>query len=162
MDAGAIRIVEVAPTSPPAEQALHAYLDDVASRYYGRPATDAELEAALAEHPTDDLVAPHGVFLLAMLDDEVCGCVGLVRVEDQVGEVRRLYVGREHRRLGLGRRLMTEVEHRCRAMGMVELRLDTRRDLVESQRLYASLGYRETPPHSGGPYSDHWYRKRLA
>lgn len=160
MDA-AITIDAVDPTSPAALLGLRSYLDDVASRYYGRPATAEELEAALREHPSDDLVAPHGVFLLATDGDEVCGCVGLAHLEDRVGEVRRLHVAAPYRRLGLGRRLMTDVEDHARRMGMVELRLDTRRDLVESQRLYTSVGYREIPPYSGGPYSDHWYSKPL-
>lgn len=46
-------------------------------------------------------------------------------------------------------------------MGFTTLRLDTRSDLVESQRLYESDGYSETPPHSGGPFSDRWYGKAL-
>jgi ribosomal protein S18 acetylase RimI-like enzyme len=157
----AITIQTVDPTSPAARQALRSYLDDVASRYYGRPATAEEVDAALAEHPSDDLVAPHGVFLLATDGANVCGCVGLAWVEDRFGEVRRLHVASAHRRSGLGRRLMAEVEDHARRMGMTELRLDTRRDLVESQALYESLGYREIPPYSGGPYSDHWYSKPL-
>lgn len=56
---------------------------------------------------------------------------------------------------------MLEVEHRARGIGLAELRLDTRSDLFESQRLYESLGYSETPPHSGGPFSDRWYGKTL-
>ena len=56
---------------------------------------------------------------------------------------------------------MLEIEDRARGMGCTQLRLDTRSDLIESQRLYTSLGYREAPAHSGGPYSDRWYQKPL-
>ena len=157
-----VEVTAVAPTSVAARRALRAYLDDVASRFYGRPVTAEELESALAEHPSDDLVEPHGVLLVAAVDGgDVCGCVGLARVEERLGEVRRLHVAESRRGHGLGRRLMTEIEQRARAMGLRDLRLDTRRDLVESHRLYESLGYRETPPHCGGPYSDRWYSKRL-
>jgi len=155
-----IRAVE--PTSASADHAMRAYLHDVASSYHRRPATPDELETALLEHPSNDLIAPDGVFLVATTSaDVVCGCVALARVTPGVGEVRRLHVARRFRRLGLGRRLMLEVEHRARGMGFAQLRLDTRSDLVESQRLYESLGYCETPPHSGGPYSDIWYGKLL-
>lgn len=158
-----IDVTAVDPASASADQAVRAYLHDVASRYYGRPATAGELEAALSEHPTDDLVAPHGAFLVATTGaDVVCGCVALARVGPDVGEVRRLHVAAAFRRVGLGRRLMEEVEHRARDMGLVELRLDTRDDLVESQRLYESLGYVETPPHSCGPYAERWYSKTLS
>jgi len=56
---------------------------------------------------------------------------------------------------------MLEVESRARDMGLASLRLDTRSDLVESQRLYESLGFRDTAPYSGGPFSDRWYSKDL-
>jgi ribosomal protein S18 acetylase RimI-like enzyme len=157
-----IEISAVAPTSASAELALRAYLHDVGSRYYRRPITADELHTALSQHPIDDLVEPHGVFLVARVGvDVVCGCVALARVAAGVGEVRRLHVAQRFRRRGLGRRLMLEVEDRARNMGLVALRLDTRSDLVESQRLYTSLGYTESPAHSGGPFSDRWYGKSL-
>lgn len=141
---------------------MRAYIADVASRYYRRPATTLEVDAALSQHPADDLVAPHGVFLVATTGlDVVCGCVALARITRDVGEVRRLHVAPSFRGRGLGRMLMLEVEERARTMGFSQLRLDTRNDLIESQRLYASLGYLDSPPHSGGPFSDRWYRKAL-
>ncbi|MCD4524191.1 hypothetical protein [Nocardioides sp. cx-173] len=71
-----VGVSAVAPTSAAAVQAMRAYLHDVASRYYGRPVTADELQAALSQHPSDDLVAPHGVFLVARIGvDVVCGCV---------------------------------------------------------------------------------------
>lgn len=157
-----IRVQAVPPTSALAHHAMRSYIRDVASRYYSRPATDAEIEAGLAQHPTDDMEPPHGFFLVATTDtDSTCGCVALARVDAAVGEVRRLHVDPATRRQGLGRRLMLDVEARARHMGLTALRLDTRNDLVESQRLYESLGYLEAPPHSGGPFSDRWYRKAI-
>ena len=126
------------------------------------PARDPlRVETALVEHPPRPL-APQGVFLVATTHAEVvCGCVGLARVVPDVGEIRRLHVERRLRRLGLGRRLMLEIEDRARGMGCTQLRLDTRSDLIESHRLSTSLGYREAPAHSGGPILDRWYQKPL-
>jgi len=157
-----LEIAAVAPTSAVAVQAMRAYTCDVASSYYRRPATTAEVEAGLVQHPSADLVPPTGLFLVATDgDDVVGGCVALARVDHEVGEVRRLHVVAALRRLGLGRRLMLEVESRAREMGLASLQLDTRSDLVESQRLYESLGFRDTAPYPGGPFSDRWYRKDL-
>ncbi len=44
---------------------MRAYICDVASSYYRRPATTAEVQAALVQHPSDDLVPPTGLFLVA-------------------------------------------------------------------------------------------------
>ncbi|MBE7325603.1 GNAT family N-acetyltransferase [Nocardioides sp. Y6] len=159
---GAIEVRIVAPGSAAAQAAQLGYLADVAARYYGRPATAEEMEAALRDHPIDELVAPDGLFLVATDSvGSVCGCVGLARMENRSGEVRRLHVHRQFRGRGLGRRLMTDLEHRARRMGIVDLRLDTRRDLVESQHLYEALGYHRSTPHSGGPYAEVFFTKSL-
>lgn len=60
------------------QRILHAYLDDVVSRCYGRPVTHDEMTAALYEFPGDDLVEPDGVLLVARVDGRasavsVCG-----------------------------------------------------------------------------------------
>jgi ribosomal protein S18 acetylase RimI-like enzyme len=65
------------------------------------------------------------------------------------------------RRRGLGSRLLDHLEARARDHRVATLRLDTRRDLVEARRLYASHGYREVRPFGHGPYSDHWFEKQL-
>lgn len=55
---------------------LHAYLDDVGSRYHGRPVTDDEMTVALRES-SDDLIKPDGLLLVARVDGRPSGCVGL-------------------------------------------------------------------------------------
>jgi hypothetical protein len=70
----------IAVTSPVAEEArrvLWAYFDDVASRYYGRPATEGEIAAAMREDPSDDLTPPRGLLLVAQERENVLGCAGL-------------------------------------------------------------------------------------
>ena len=87
----------------------------------------------MAQHPTDDLVAPHGAFLVATAGaGVVCSCVGLARVTSAIREVRRSHVDPSFRGRGLGHRLMLEVEHRPQEIGFGELRLDTRHDLIRA------------------------------
>ena len=155
-------LVEVAaPGSDDARGVLRAYTDEVASRFYGRPATAAEVDAALEAHPSDDLAPPRGLFLLARSPTAVLGCAGLHLLPAAVGEVKRVYVTPAARGRGLGRRLMGEVEHHARQHAVTLLRLDTRADLVEARGLYAALGYQEVPAFDGGPYAEHWYAKSL-
>jgi hypothetical protein len=49
-----ILIEVVAPSSSAAGQALRSYIDDVASSYYGRQATDEEIDTALREDPNNE------------------------------------------------------------------------------------------------------------
>ena len=51
----------MSPESAAARQVLRAYFAEVASRYYGRPATDEEVAAAMREEPSDDLTPPGGL-----------------------------------------------------------------------------------------------------
>ena len=96
--AGRVRVEAVAPDGVAARAALRLYFDDVASRYYGRQATGAEIDEALADDPSDDLVPPDGVLLVALADADadapatVVGCAGLRVLPGGIGEVCRVFV----------------------------------------------------------------------
>ncbi len=155
----------IAVTSPAAEEArriLRAYFDDVASRYYGRPAAGDEIAAAMREDPSDDLAPPRGLLLVAREKADVLGCAGLRLLPGHVAEVTRVFVVPAARRRGLGSRLLDCLEEHARRHRVAALRLDTRRDLIEARRLYARHGYREVAPFSSGPYADHWFEKTLS
>jgi GNAT superfamily N-acetyltransferase len=156
-----VTISIASPDADDGRRVLRAYFADLVSRYHGRPATDEEIDAALAEEPSDDLAPPHGLFLLAYREQEVIGCGGLRLLPAGLGEVTRLFVVPGARGQGLGARLLDELESAARARGLTRMRLDTRGDLVEARRLYARHGYREVPPFSAGPYSEHWFAKAL-
>jgi ribosomal protein S18 acetylase RimI-like enzyme len=157
--------VAVEPTHPdsgPARRILRGYFDEVVGRYHGRPATEEEIDSAIRDDPSDDLAPPAGVLLVARERRAVLGCAGLRLLPGGVGEVTRVFVVPSARGTGLGERLMRELEVHARVLGARELRLDTRRDLVEAQGLYARIGYEQTAPFNDGPYADRWFRKRLA
>jgi GNAT superfamily N-acetyltransferase len=158
---GDVSIDRAAPSSGDARSALWAYIDDVASRWYGRPATDKEIATAVLDDPSDDLVAPHGAFLIARRGGAVVGCGGLRLLVDGVGEIKRLFVAPSARGHGLGRRLMLELEQLAQTEGVHTLRLDTRADLIEARALYAALGYVEVPAFNEGRYAQHWFAKDL-
>ncbi|MGC9664999.1 GNAT family N-acetyltransferase [Planosporangium sp. 12N6] len=155
--------VEVVPVGrADAADLLREYVTEVVSRYYHRPATDAEVDAATDGDPGAGLAPPGGLFLLARLDGGPAGCVGLRLVGPEVAEIKRLYVRPRTRGLGGGALLLGAVERAARDLGASSVRLDTRHDLVEARRLYARHGYVETAPYSDDPYADHWFGKCLA
>jgi len=156
-------VIEVVP---PGDQAarwvLRAYFDEVASRHYGRPATEDEIAAAMREDPSDDLARPRGLFLVAREEAAVLGCAGLRLLPGRTGEVTRVFVVPAARRRGLGSRLLNCLEDHARRHGVTTLRLDTRRDLTEARRLYVRHGYQEVQPSSHGRYVDHSFEKALS
>ncbi|WUH88517.1 GNAT family N-acetyltransferase [Amycolatopsis sp. NBC_00438] len=141
---------------------MHEYMDEVASRYYGRPATEAELESALADEPGTDLVAPTGAFLLGRRDGVLAGCVGTRVVEPGISELTKMYVKPAHRGSGAAPRLVAAAEDAARRLGARLMRLDTRDDLVEARALYARTGYTEVAPFNDDKYAEHWFEKALS
>lgn len=154
-------IREEAVDSAAAAALLRVYFADVASRYYGRPATDAELDAAMAEDPSDQLTPPRGAFLMAWWGDEPVGCVGLAPLTDGVLQLGRMFVVPTQRGRGLGARLLVAAEDVARERGARAIRLNTRRDLVEAQRLYRAHGYREIDAYVDEPYAEVFFEKLL-
>ena len=73
---------------------------------------DAELTAW-----SDDYAPPGGVLLLAVVGNDVAGCVAMRPYADAICEMKRLYVRPAYRGLGVGRRLATEVVEAAREAG---------------------------------------------
>jgi ribosomal protein S18 acetylase RimI-like enzyme len=72
-----------------------------------------------------------------------------------------MWVAPEARGLGLGRRLLTDLEARAAAGSARILRLETNAALTEAIGLYWAAGYREVAAFSDEPYGDHWFEKAL-
>jgi DNA-binding MarR family transcriptional regulator/ribosomal protein S18 acetylase RimI-like enzyme len=109
-----------------------------------------------------ELSLPRGVLLVARLHAQPVGC-GVVKGLRSGGpaEIKRLWVAPEARGLGLGRRLLQELELRATAAGAHTVRLDTNRSLTEAIALYRSSGYREIARFNDEPYAHHWFEKNL-
>ncbi|MDJ1137672.1 GNAT family N-acetyltransferase [Streptomyces iconiensis] len=157
----------IAPTpveDPESAATVRAYIDDIASRFYGRQATDEEIDASLVDEPERQLMPPHGAFLLARAegDDRVAGCVGVRLMEGgATAELKRVWVAPHARRRGLGSLLVEAAEREAAALGATAIRLDTRDDLVEARRLYERRGYVAIAPYNDSLYAEHWLEKKL-
>lgn len=146
---------------PDATDLLRAYFTELIARYSRRTATEAEIDAALADEPSDDLVPPTGLFLVARYGEQAVGCIALKQLTPQIAELKRVFVRSPFRGLGGGTRLLTAIERSARELGATAMRLDVRDDLVEARRLYARNGYVQIPPYSAARYADYWLEKQL-
>ncbi|PYY60614.1 GNAT family N-acetyltransferase [Curtobacterium sp. MCSS17_011] len=149
------------PGAARADAIVQAYLAEVASRWYGRAATSAEVDRAMVDEPFDDLQGDSGVFVIAADGGAAVACAG-VRFVGTVGELTKVFTVPEHRGRGVGSALLRQVEDVCRARGMTSLRLDTRAELAEARALYERLGFVRVDPFNDDPYSDRWYAKSIA
>jgi DNA-binding MarR family transcriptional regulator/predicted GNAT family N-acyltransferase len=154
--ASTVHIAALDPRHPHARRCIGAYLAELGSRFDGgfdparsRPADDEEL------------TPPAGLLLVATLHTDPVGCGALRLHCDMPAEIRRMWVSPTMRGLGLGRRLLTELEARAAAHGARTLRLETNRALTEAIGLYRAAGYHEVGAFNDEPYAHHWFEKTL-
>lgn len=157
----------IAPEAATGEDAvtLHrAYIDEVVTRYYRRPATREEIDEEFAGLSPEELTPPRGVLLVVRDGAEggrATGCAGVRVIAPGTAELKRVWVRPEARRHGLGAGLLEAAERAAADLGATAVRLDTRGDLVEARRLYARHGYAEIPRYHDDPYAEHFFEKRL-
>jgi ribosomal protein S18 acetylase RimI-like enzyme len=108
-----------------------------------------------------ELTMPAGLIVIARLKGQPVGCGALKFHADAPAELKRMWVSPEARGLGMGRRLLVELERLARDAGARTMRLETNGTLTEAIALYRSSGYREVPRFSDERYAHHWFEKRL-
>jgi ribosomal protein S18 acetylase RimI-like enzyme len=70
-----------------------------------------------------------------------------------------MWVDPRARGLGVGRRLLAELERHARESGVTTLRLETNRALQEAIGLYRAAGFTEVAPFNDEPHAHHWFAK---
>lgn len=156
LTASSVRVNEVRPQSRDAEFCLGHYFKELAERF------ETGFDPALSLAPTlNGFEPPRGTFLVMKLHGEPVGCGGFKPEENGAAYIKRMWVSPKARGLGLGRRILLELEDRARAMGHRMVRLETEKALTEAQQLYRSSGYREVPRFNDEPYAHHWFEKLL-
>jgi len=153
-------IETVDPSDPVANRIIRAYILDVASRWYGRPATTEEVDEALIDESYDDLLGLSGALLVALDAGHGIGCAG-VRFTGDYAELTKFFTLPNHRGRGVGSRLLREIERVCGARAIGTIRLDTRAELKEACALYERFGFERVDAFNDEPYSDRWYAKAL-
>jgi len=154
MVASMVRLSVLDPRHPHARACVRAYFTELASRFDG--GYDPSLDISVSD---EEMTQPAGLFLVAVLHDEPVGCGALKFRPDAQAEVKRMWVAPLVRGLGLGRRLLTELERRAAAQNVRTVRLDTNRNLSEAINMYRTSGYSEVPAFNQGPYIHHWFEK---
>jgi ribosomal protein S18 acetylase RimI-like enzyme len=95
--------------------------------------------------------APGGCLLLALAQNQPVGCVALRRLEEQICEMKRLYVKPPFRHLKIGQTLVERILAEARTLGYERMQLDTLPAMTSAQKLYQALGFQEIAPYRFNP-----------
>jgi len=126
------------------------------------PLGDAvDLETEIAAGPPRELNEPGGVLLLARVDGDPAGLGGVRHLDTGVAEVKSMFVSPAHRGIGLGRRILAELERVAAERGCRAVRLDTSSYLTEAIGLYRAAGYSEVPAYNSNEKADLWFERQL-
>jgi DNA-binding MarR family transcriptional regulator/GNAT superfamily N-acetyltransferase len=155
MTAGMVEVAPIDPAEPQAQRCVNAYFAELNTRF--ATGFDPTQSIPADEH---ELRPPAGVLLLASLQGNPIGC-GAIKFHDNApAEIKRMWVAHSARGLGIGRRLLTELEAHAAGRGTRTVRLETNELLTEAISLYRSAGYVEVAPFNDEPYAHHWFEKQ--
>ena len=119
-----------------ASSLYHAAIDELERRYGG--VDDGPVMVA------DELRPPRGLFLVARVESDLAGGVGLRPIgvaTEHLGEVKRLWVRPDLRRRGIAEALMAKVLERARGLGYARLYLETGFAQPEALAFYEKIGW---------------------
>jgi len=152
-------LVELRPTDPAqpdAKACFQHYFVELERR--SNSCLDPATLIAAKPH---ELRPPAGLLLVAYLHSEPVGCGAVKHHADAPSEIKRMWVAETARGLGIGRRLLAELEASAARSGATRARLETNRRLTEAISLYRSADYVEVAAFNDEPFADHWFEKRL-
>lgn len=110
-----------------------------------------------------DYAEPGGLLIMATVDGAPAGCCAFrpLATSDHLNacEMKRLFVRRAFRGLGLGRLLVEQIVSRADLAGYTTMLLDTLSDMEAARALYEDVGFVEVAPYYHNPLPGAHYLK---
>jgi DNA-binding MarR family transcriptional regulator/N-acetylglutamate synthase-like GNAT family acetyltransferase len=156
LTAAMVEVAAIDPEHTIAQHCLRAYFTELDRRF--DTGFDPELSIPADE---EELRPPAGIFLVASLRADPIGCGALRFPDNAPADIKRMWVAESARGLGIGRRLLGELEKHAAERGARAVRLETNKTLVEAISLYRSAGYIEVAPFNDEPYAHYWFEKQI-
>jgi GNAT superfamily N-acetyltransferase len=151
-----VEIRPVDPEHPDAQHCLAAYVAEL-----NRRSTRGFDPSVGATALPDEVRPPAGQFFVVYMDGEAIGCGAVKHHVDAPAEIKRMWISPEARGLGLGRRLLQELEACALSGGAHVAHIETSAVLTEALALYRSTGWVEVAKFNDEPFADHWLEKSL-
>jgi len=94
---------------------------------------------------------PSGAIILAKLDNEFIGCVGIRKINTGIAELKRMYVKPALHHKGIGKTLLEKALLLAKKFNYEKIRLDTLSNMLPAITLYKKYGFYEIPAYYYNP-----------
>ena len=108
---------------------------------------DATLQSFMED--LEAFFPPHGRIFLSQFNGKFVGIGCLKQLDNNVGEIKRIFVKPEYRGKGIGKLILERLIAEARSIGYKQVRLDSPKFSIEVHRLYQSMGFQYIEPYSG-------------
>ncbi|AXL53485.1 acetyltransferase [Paraburkholderia caffeinilytica] len=144
------RFTYVSVHDPLARPLFDELAHEYGSRYAGLIKAE-EISSELQRYPVEAFAPPHGAFVLLLRDGRAIAGGAFMRHADAgTAEFKRIWVSRSHRRQGLARRVLVELEAQAVGLRYTRVFLSTGPRQPEAIALYQASGYTLLSAHDFG------------
>ena len=118
MSTPGIEITTADPRSPEAIELIRALSEELAWRY-------DYVDDGSGDFKPEDVLSDRSIFVIGRVGDRAVACGAFRPLEDNVAEIKRMFVVPEHRGCGYSKAILAELEQRAREYGYTTVRLET-------------------------------------
>lgn len=105
---------------------------------------------------------PKGVLFLFLQNYEPVACVGVRQIDENIAELKRMYVRPAYRRVGIAQELLDASLIFAKTAGYTAIRLDTLDTMHSAMGLYEKNGFMKISAYYNNPEKNAvYYEKRL-
>ncbi|MEP7093461.1 MAG: GNAT family N-acetyltransferase [Flavobacterium sp.] len=131
-------------TNPNDEKVL-AIIEELSTNLYLRFGSDGKNSFTDWQYDNSKFV-----FAIAEINNEIVGCGAIRPIDENIGEVKRMYSKFPGK--GIGQTILSFLENNAKAIGYSNLVLETRIKNQEATQFYQKQGYKVIPNY--GKYTD--------
>lgn len=102
---------------------------------------------------------PNGRLYIAFYDEELAGCIGLRKIDEQNCEMKRLYVRPAFRGKHIGSELVQRIIRDAKEIGYSHILLDTLPFLEHAIHMYQTCGFYKISSYNNSPLNTSIYMK---
>ena len=145
--------IRIYPCSKPEHWKAAKTITNIYFDYLGIDLSFQNIQAEMNQFETE-YYPPNGCYLIAKINTFLAGGGGFRKWDENICEMKRLYVFDEFREKGIGKKLCAELINFAKSCGYKKMRLDTLLRLEKANALYKRMGFYDIPPYRENPLED--------